>query len=104
MKEKQREIFNSIPPLPPANDTQYEVWVAKNNKVMVWLVNSIIVEINKSYLLATTAKEIWESTKNTYSVRENLVAIFQVKHFFRSLIQSDKSVTQYYITIMKLWQ
>ena len=38
------------------DDPEYEVWDAENSMVISWLLHSMQLEINKTYLLLSTAK------------------------------------------------
>lgn len=37
--------------------------------------NSMIIDISDNYLIASTTKEIWDSTDHLYSEKDNIVAI-----------------------------
>ncbi|XP_028791520.1 uncharacterized protein LOC114747369 [Neltuma alba] len=104
VRGRNKEKYLTWNPQPPkTEDPQYETWCAENNTVMTWLVHSMLPEISENYLLASSAREIWESARRTYSVKENTAAIFQLKRMLRSLTQGEKSVTQYYSALVRLW-
>lgn len=100
-KDKEHYLLND-PPL--VTSAEYKAWKAENNMVMAWLINSMTVEIGENYLLASSAKQIWDSTRKIFSVQENTAAILQIKRSLRDLYQGDRSVTQYYTALGKLWQ
>lgn len=105
VRGRDKEQYLTGNPLPPdRSDSSFKVWCAENNLVMTWLVNSMTPEIGEKYLLATTAHKIWESVKMTYSVQENTAALAQVKRSLRAQSQGEQSVTQYYSSLVKLWQ
>lgn len=97
VRDHNKEKYLTWDPKPPkSNDPLFKSWCAENNMVMTCLVNSMTVEISKNYPLATAAKEIWDSTKTRYSVKENTVAIFQVE-LVHHLLQKEESMTKYIV-------
>ncbi|KAF7827453.1 hypothetical protein G2W53_018617 [Senna tora] len=55
---------------PCVQDATYEKWKAKNQMVMSWLINSMTTEVGENFLLYETAQDIWEATKEAYSIQE----------------------------------
>ena len=105
VRGRKKEKYLTWDPKPPESaDPLYETWCAENNTVMTWLIHSMNPEISENYLLASSAREIWESAKRTYSVKDNTAAILQVKRALRNLSQRELSVTQYYSSLVRLWQ
>ena len=102
--KNKEKYLTGIPAPPKPESADFESWSAENNMVMAWLINSMTIELSENYLLASTAKEIWDSTRKIYSVKENMAAIIQVKRLLRNLPQEEQSVTSYYSALMKLWQ
>ena len=71
---------------PEEKDSGYKTWMIENNMIMSWLVNSMTTEIGENFLLYSTAKEIWDAAKETYSNKDNsskLVAIEGILHDLR---------------------
>ena len=62
------------------------------------------LEISEGYLLAHTAKEIWDAARRTYSSLENTAALIHLKRQLRNLRQGNMLVTEYYNALLKLWQ
>lgn len=58
------------------SDHAYKTWKAENNLMMSWLVNSMTTEIGEPYMLANTAKEIWEASRESYSKVDNRIVSF----------------------------
>ena len=80
---------------PPArDDLKYEVWDAKNSMVMSWLLHSMQLEIGKTYLLLSTAKDIWESVLKTYSKVGVPSQIFELKQQIVNTEQGSSTVTR----------
>ncbi|XP_028795942.1 uncharacterized protein LOC114751436 [Neltuma alba] len=102
-RRKEEYITGEAPQLKPG-DSNYNTWFAENNLVMTWLCNSMTVEISEGYLLAKTAKEIWDAARRTYSAIDNTAALFHIKRLQRELKQGSMTVTQYYTALTRLWQ
>ena len=71
--------------------------------VMSWLMNSMINDIGKNFLLYGTTKEIWDATKEAHSINENTSEFFEVESILYDLYQGDMSVTQYFNTLTCHW-
>ena len=69
---------------PKESDDGYNHWRSENSLVMVWLLNSMDSAIAKPHLFMKTAKEVWESVKETYSDLENFSQIFELRPNFGS--------------------
>lgn len=52
----------------------------------------------------STAKEIWDAAKETYSNVDNTSAIFEVKSLLHDLQQDESTVTEYFNTFTRYWQ
>ncbi|RVW12949.1 hypothetical protein CK203_096860 [Vitis vinifera] len=48
----------------------YKKWIAENNMVMSWLVNSMTTDIGENFLSFDTAKEIWDIAKELSQTRK----------------------------------
>ena len=55
-------------------------------------------EIGENFLLYTTAKEIWEATRETFSSSENTAELFSVESTLQDLREGENSVTIYFTT------
>ncbi|RVX04713.1 Retrovirus-related Pol polyprotein from transposon TNT 1-94 [Vitis vinifera] len=55
--------------------------------VMSWLVNSMTADIGENFLSFDTAKEIWDTTKETFSDKENTSEIIQIEGILHNLRQ-----------------
>lgn len=93
---------NIVPPL--STDPLYRSWRAENNQVMSWLINSMNPEISENFLLYTTAKDIWDAVRETFSNTDNTSEIFHVESLIHDIRQGDKSVTIYFTTLQRYWQ
>ncbi|XP_022731494.1 uncharacterized protein LOC111286004 [Durio zibethinus] len=72
--------------------------------VMSWLWNSMTPDISDTYMFLSTAKDIWESIRQTYSKVKDAAQVYEVKIKTAALKQGNKSVTEYAILLKNLWQ
>ena len=72
---------------PETSSATYRIWRAENNLVMSWLISSMTTEIGENFLLYTTAKEIWEATREMFSSSENTAELFSVESTLQDLIK-----------------
>ena len=72
--------------------------------VMSWLWNSMLPEISDTCMFLTTAKEIWEAVRQTYSKVRDAAQIYEIKTKISATKQGDNSVTEYANRLKGLWQ
>ncbi|RVW71473.1 Retrovirus-related Pol polyprotein from transposon TNT 1-94 [Vitis vinifera] len=68
-KEKD-DYITGASTAPETTASTYKRWIAENNMVMSWLVNSMTADIGENFLSFDTAKEIWDIAKETFSDKE----------------------------------
>lgn len=68
------------------------------------LIHSITPDIGEKFLLCSTAKDIWEAAKDTYSGKDNTAELFEIESLLHYLKQGDSPVTQYFTTLTRYWQ
>ena len=88
----KEKYLTGITKEPKPMDPNYDTWMAKNSMMMTWLVNSMIAKVGENYMLASTAKEIWDLAKKTYGVQKNAATIYQLEKMLHGLIQAKKTV------------
>ncbi|RVW12005.1 hypothetical protein CK203_087240 [Vitis vinifera] len=74
---------------PETTTSTYKKWIAENNMVMSWLVNSMTADIGENFLSFDTAKEIWDTAKETFSNKENTSEIIQIEGILHDLRQGN---------------
>ncbi|RVW68334.1 hypothetical protein CK203_064538 [Vitis vinifera] len=89
---------------PETTASTYKKWIAENNMVMSWLVNSMTTDIGENFLSFDTAKEIWDIAKETFSDKENTSEIIQIEGILHDLCQGNLTVTEYFNTLTRLWR
>ncbi|RVW99246.1 Retrovirus-related Pol polyprotein from transposon TNT 1-94 [Vitis vinifera] len=85
-KEKD-DYITGASAAPETTASTYKKWIAENNMVMSWLVNSMTTDIGENFLSFDTAKEIWDIAKETFSDKENTSEIIQIEGILHDLRQ-----------------
>ena len=80
---------------PEPTDPSYDKWESENSLIMAWLINSMEVDIGKTYLFLSTAQEIWETVQEAFLDLENSAQVFELKSRLRDQRQNSLTVTQY---------
>ncbi|RVX00895.1 Retrovirus-related Pol polyprotein from transposon TNT 1-94 [Vitis vinifera] len=102
-KEKDDYITGALA-TPETTISTYKKWIAENNMVMSWLVNSMTTDIGENFLSFDTAKEIWDIAKETFLDKENTSEIIQIEGILHDLRQGNLTVTEYFNTLIRLWR
>ncbi|RVW21347.1 Retrovirus-related Pol polyprotein from transposon TNT 1-94 [Vitis vinifera] len=102
-KEKD-DYITGASAAPETTASTYKKWIAENNMVMSWLVNSMTADIGENFLSFDTAKEIWDIAKETFSDKENTSEIIQIEGILHDLRQGNLTVTEYFNTLTRLWR
>ncbi|RVW24010.1 Retrovirus-related Pol polyprotein from transposon RE2 [Vitis vinifera] len=102
-KEKD-DYITGASATPETTASTYKKWIAENNMVMSWLVNSMTADIGENFLSFDTAKEIWDTAKETFSDKENTSEIIQIEGILHDLRQGNLTVTEYFNTLTRLWR
>ncbi|XP_022768068.1 UDP-sugar pyrophosphorylase-like isoform X4 [Durio zibethinus] len=89
---------------PEKGDPKFEAWDEEDSMVMSWLWNSMTPDISDTCMFLSTAKDIWESIRQTYSKVKDATQVYEVKIKTAALKQGNKSVTEYAILLKNLWQ
>lgn len=91
-------------PTPDVADPSYAKWESENSLIMAWLINSMEIDIGKTYLFLSTAREVWDTVQEAFSDLENSAQVFELKSKLRDQRQNSLTVTQYYGILYNLWQ
>ena len=89
---------------PADQDPKLAQWKSENSLVIAWLVNSMEPAIRKTCLFLPTAKDVWESVKETYCDVENSSQIFDLKTKLWQTKQGAREATDYFNEMLALWQ
>ena len=61
-------------------------------------------KISRTYLFYKTTKEAWDAVQEIYSDLENTTQCFEIRSDIRTTRQGNMNVTEYYNTLLELWQ
>ncbi|KAI0498121.1 hypothetical protein KFK09_021362 [Dendrobium nobile] len=100
-KEKVHHLIGGGP---KERDPKFEVWDEADSMIMSWLWNSMTPEISDTFMFISTAKNIWDAARQTYSKARDAAQIFEVKVKVGSTKQGSKTVTEYATILQNLWQ
>ena len=64
---------------PWPEDPKFNQWAEEDSMIMSWLWNSMLPEISGTCMFLTTAKEIWETIRQTYSKVRDAAQIYEIK-------------------------
>ena len=89
---------------PTKGDPKFEAWDEADSMVMSWLWNSMTPEISDTCMFLSTARDIWESIRQTYSRVKDAAQVYEIKTKTTSTKQGNSSVTEYANALQNLWQ
>ena len=79
----------------PVTDLSYEHWLDIEGVVHRWLLESILPTISREFLFLNSAREVWESAKESYSKKNNLATIYDIMQRSTNLVQGNCLVLAY---------
>lgn len=101
---KGRGKLSHLTSLPSAaTDPNFQVWDIEDSLIMSWLWNAMQPDISRNYMFLSTAREIWEVAKQTYSKVQDASVIYEVKTKISSTKQGRMTVTENYNSMNGLW-
>ncbi|KAF3777265.1 hypothetical protein EJ110_NYTH46202 [Nymphaea thermarum] len=87
---------------PVEKSGKYVYWKEDNNIVMSWIMNSVQPQIASTIAYYTSAKQMWDFLKQTYSNDKNVNKILQVEEELLNLQQGDQSLAQYLASLKSI--
>ena len=76
----------------------------EDSLVMAWMWNSMTPEISDMCMFLTTAKDVWETVRQTYSKKGDSAQVYEIKVQTGLAVQGNKTVMVYANTLKNLWQ
>ncbi|KAF3772138.1 hypothetical protein EJ110_NYTH58653 [Nymphaea thermarum] len=89
---------------PVEKSGKYASWKGDNNIVMSWIMNSVQPQIASTIAYYTSAKQMWDFLKQTYSNDKNVSKILQVEEELLNLQQGDQSLAQYFASLKSIYE
>ena len=90
--------------MPPEDDPTFQNWDLEDSIVIVWLINSMELNIGQMYLFLPTAKEVQDAVKRTCPDLKNSAQVFEIRCKLKDTKQGNHRVTQYYTNLQALRQ
>ncbi|KAF3774958.1 hypothetical protein EJ110_NYTH47366 [Nymphaea thermarum] len=84
---------------PVEKSGKYSSWKGDNNIVMSLIMNSVQPQIASTIAYYTSAKQMWDFLKQTYSNDRNISEILQVEEELLNLQEGDQSLAQYFASL-----
>ncbi|XP_062099980.1 uncharacterized protein LOC133805845 [Humulus lupulus] len=81
---------------------QFDLWDAKNSKIITWVNNSVQQSIDIQLEKYETAKEVWEHLERLYT-QSNFAKQYQLEIDIQALQQNSMNVQEFYSTMFNLW-
>ena len=97
------KIYEVIGPAPKASDPMFVAWDIEDSMLMSWLWSSMQLEVSKNYMFLSTAKDIWETIKRTYSKVQDASIVYEIKTKISSTKQGSMSMINYYNKMNCFW-
>ncbi|KAF3776077.1 hypothetical protein EJ110_NYTH49167 [Nymphaea thermarum] len=89
----------------PINKTgKYITLEEDDSMVMSWMMNSVQPQIASTITYYTTAKEMWDFLRQTYSQDKNVSKILQVEEELHNLRQENQDLSQYFATVKATYE
>ncbi|KAJ8642093.1 hypothetical protein MRB53_018787 [Persea americana] len=106
IRGRKRWGFISSSKATPEDTTsdEYKAWEDDNCMIRSWLLDSMNKEIRSIFLRLSTAKEIWDMAKQTYSISQDASKSYQLYCEVISVRQNGGSIVSYWGQLQKLWQ
>ena len=99
-KGKIRQLTDSSP---KESDPRFHDWDIEDSMIMSWLWNAMQPEVSKNYMFLSSAKDIWEMVRCTYSMIQDASVIYEIKMKLHSTKQGASSITKYYNKMNGFW-
>ncbi|XP_026432417.1 uncharacterized protein LOC113329806 [Papaver somniferum] len=88
---------------PDAKDPKYEYWIADDQLVRTWLLQSMKPHISYIFSFSESAKDLWKSIASLYGLRNNVARVFELKREISEAEQGTKSFTEHFGYLKKKW-
>ena len=89
--------------VPSEDDSKFIAWDKEDSMIMSWLWNSMQPEISGLSILLKTARDIWETVRQSYSKMRDAIHIYEIKTKIGATKQGTFFVTKYHNIMKSLW-
>ncbi|KAK9190616.1 hypothetical protein WN943_019223 [Citrus x changshan-huyou] len=88
---------------PDSKDPKYEDWIANDQLVRSWILNSMEPHIAEIFTFSNSSKELWDSISELYGSNNNSARVFELKCEIAVAEQGDKTFSEHLGYLKKLW-
>ncbi|KAF3772731.1 hypothetical protein EJ110_NYTH56924 [Nymphaea thermarum] len=99
---RKRHIIEEDEPINKSE--KYMTWEEDDSMVMSWIMNSVQPQIASTITYYTTANEMGEFLRQTYSLDKNVSKILQVEEELHNLQQGNRDLSQYFATVKATYE
>jgi len=62
-----------------STDPRFRAWDEENAMIMSWLWNSMLLEISRNCMFLSSAHDIWETLRKSYSMKQDAAVIYELR-------------------------
>ncbi|XP_038707186.1 uncharacterized protein LOC120002485 [Tripterygium wilfordii] len=96
-------FINKDTVVPNDKSLEYETWLATDQMVRSWLLNSMEIHLAEIFSYADSAADMWEAIKEMYGNQNNAARVFQLQRDIACLHQEGKSFVQFLGNLKSMW-
>ncbi|KAI9169963.1 hypothetical protein LWI28_020223 [Acer negundo] len=84
-------------------DSEYEDWMASDQLVRSWLLNSMEPHVAEIFTFSDSTKALWDLLTEFYGSQDNAARIFELKREIAAVEQEDKTYSEHLGFLKKMW-
>ena len=88
---------------PDSSSPEFEQWLAKDQMVMSWMLNSMDRNLAEMFSYYQSSLELWEAVREMYGNQNNSARIFQIQQDIASLHQNGQPFVTLLSKLKSLW-
>ena len=96
-------FINGKAPAPDSSSPDFEKWLAKDQMVMSWMLNSMDRNLAEMFSYYQSSFELWEAVREMYGNQNNSARIFQIQQDITSVQQNGQPFVQLLSKLKSLW-
>uniref|UniRef100_A0A6N2MZF3 Integrase catalytic domain-containing protein n=1 Tax=Salix viminalis TaxID=40686 RepID=A0A6N2MZF3_SALVM len=96
-------FINGKDKAPDSNSSDFENWLAKDQMVMSWILNSMERNLAEIFSYYQSSLELWEAVKDMYGNQNNYARIFQIQQDIAKLHQNGQPFVNLLSKLKSLW-
>ena len=88
---------------PDSSSSDFEKWLAKDQMVMSWILNSMERQLAEMFSYYQSSLELWEAVKDMYGTQNNSARVFQLQQEIASLHRNGQPFVNLLSKFKGLW-